>query len=142
MPRHTVGMSVAVCYDGKWTRAVEAKIVGLGPPNKHKQPKWIKVRFLPWANEEAGFVEMLFKPNLSRGFYEGYLVGGGENGIMRMLGVKGDYYNLWPMRDIFKAQYKVGAFDRPVPNDDEMTSTAIVRKLRTIGGEFNADLSG
>lgn len=84
-----VGMDVAVCYDGKWGRAVPGQITR---PTKHG----FAVRFVPWASEDAGEVEMDVVWYKKRGRYGGWLTGQGEHGVMAWLGCRGDWYSVWP----------------------------------------------
>lgn len=84
-----VGMEVAVCYDGKWGRAVRGQIV------KPAMYGFV-VRFLPWANENAGEVEMNIVWHKKQGLYGGWLAGRGEAGIMAGLGACGDWYSVLP----------------------------------------------
>ena len=109
--KFTEGMPVAVCYDGKWGRAVEGRITSVGPGAKRGEPEWVKVRFLPWKNEEAGFVELLFEPN-DRGWYGAWLTGPGERGILRMLGCQGDWYGLVAIKVLDEYGIEVLPFHR------------------------------
>lgn len=116
---------VAVCYDGKWTRAVEGFVAGVGPKrsSKGKTPRWIKVRFVPWVNEEAGEVEILCVPEgAGKGkpvSFGGWVKGESEHGVMRMLGCEGDWYGIQKAEVLEKAEYAIKPIGRPVSERDE-----------------------
>ncbi len=142
--KYKAGRIVAVCYDGKWSRAVEARIVAV-------TPHWIDLEFVPWANEEAGIIKMRAfneaerkttwsnrTKRRSRRNYAGWVVGTGENGIMRWLGCHGDFYRVVDCKILLDNYYTVAKLGRPIParetSDDieEMTSTSVVSELRSI----------
>lgn len=106
--------TVAVCYDSKWGRAVEGRVVSVGPKGKTNVPEWIKVRFMPWANEEAGFVEMFCEPEFHKGHphYGGWIRGEGELGILRNLGCEGDWYSILKTETITSGGYEVEPYER------------------------------
>lgn len=114
--------TVAVCYGGAPCRAVEGKVVKTGPIRKSKPPAWIWVRFKPWANEEAGFVEFKLKPfkgfyyhnykQIQTVYYAGWLTGKGELGLMKWLGQPGDWYNVYQTRDIIRQGLGIEPYDR------------------------------
>lgn len=97
------GDRVAVLYDCKYTRAVEGKVV-------RKYKGMIEVQFVPWANEEAGLVSAGFINR--RGRLVGYLVGKGENRIMRSLGCPGDYYEICSYDEVIEEGYTIEPMDR------------------------------
>ena len=97
------GDRVAVLYDCKYTRAVEGKVV-------RKDKEMLEVEFVPWANEESGLVSAGFISR--RGRLGGYLVGKGENRLMRSLGCPGDYYELCSYDEVIEAGYKIDPIDR------------------------------
>jgi hypothetical protein len=97
-----LGQSVAVCCDGKWSRAVLGVIVRV-------ERKKFVVRFVPWAStgkdgDEPQEVEMTVIRRKASGrggrrgigSYGGWVVGSGEVGILRGLGCRGDYYSVIP----------------------------------------------
>lgn len=93
-----LGQSVAVCYDGKWSRAVLGSVVRV-------ERKKFVVRFVPWASDVgAQEVEMSVIRRKASGHggrrgigsYGGWVVGSGEVGILRWLGCRGDYYSVIP----------------------------------------------
>lgn len=97
---------VAVCYDGKLTRAVEGKVLFTTPKGLR-----ITVSFKPWANEEVGFVELHCQRRPWG--YSGFLQGVGENLVMRSLDIPGDYYRVFSLEEITSQGYKVDPYDRP-----------------------------
>lgn len=107
---------VAVCYDGKWSRAVEGRVISVGPTMERiaTLQKWIKVRFKPWANEAAGFVEIRCEPRGPNDdpYFGGWLKGDGELGIMQILGCRGDWYSVIKAKKLADANYPIEAFDR------------------------------
>lgn len=102
---------VAVCYDGKMTRAVEGKILYTTPKGRK-----IGVQFKPWSNERAGFVQLYC--HKGEDYYSGILEGIGENGIMRWLDSPGDYYAVYPLSTVKDQGYKVAPYDRPAHMED------------------------
>lgn len=103
---------VAVCYDGKLTRAVEGKILYTTPKGLR-----IGVEFKPWSNEEIGFVKLHIQR--TTGIYSGILEGIGESRIMRSLGIRGDYYKVFPLHEVLDQGYNVEKYDRPAYLEDK-----------------------
>jgi hypothetical protein len=110
------GEKVAVCYDAKWSRAVEGIVLTEGE-------KQFTIQFKPWANDEAGFIRLTvrkYKTLICREYpklgynegYGGYLKGNGELGIIRMLGGNGDWYSVYKLRRLKRNHYKVAKYDR------------------------------
>lgn len=118
--KYKVGQIVAVLYDGKWSRAVKARVTVA-------KSRYIELEFMPWVNEIEGLVRMR-ATNLAskrtswldrtkrrgRRYYGGFLNGQGELGIMRMLGVEGDFYSVLPCKDLLAEGYNIGELIRPV----------------------------
>lgn len=131
------GDLVAVCYDGKWGRAVEGEVLLVGGGGN-----WINIKFIPWANEEAGSVRMWccreFGPVDGRTsfrrypiFYRkaperiplnrfgGWITGNGELGILRWLGCRGDFYFVFPVSELASEGYTCEPLVRePKPHPD------------------------
>ena len=130
-PTFAVGEIVAVCYDGKWSRAVEGKVIEAA--NDH-----IIVEFKPWANEECGFVQMIVSDDISEGrpCYGGWLSGQAELGIMRMLGTHGDWYSVWKAKELIDEKYSLQAYDR---QSNTSRSAGTCRQLVSIIGELQND---
>lgn len=86
----SVGQIVGVCYDSKWGRIQKGTVTKV-------TRRWFTVSFLPWANEEAGLVEIkIIRRKSKRRCYGGWVCGRGEGGVMAMLGCRGDWYSVLP----------------------------------------------
>lgn len=110
--------TVAVCYDGKLTRAVQGKVTFISPKGRE-----LTVKFLLWANEEAGFILDSFRRSNEIGevgsigktftYYTGIIKGRGEFGIQKfLLGYSGDYYTVLPESVVIEEGYTVEPYHR------------------------------
>jgi hypothetical protein len=82
---------VYLYYDGKRGRRVEGKVLKI-------KGFMIQVEFIPYASDNKEKVINWF-PRCYKNKYEdnrfaGYLKGEGEGGIMKWLGLPGDYYSV------------------------------------------------
>jgi hypothetical protein len=96
-----LGMEVAVCYDGKWSRSQLGEVVAV---NK----RTFDVAFVPWASDTTERHTLHISRRKSKKSYGGWLVGGGEVGILRWLGCRGDWYSVLPAHLLRDSGYTVG----------------------------------
>jgi hypothetical protein len=99
-----VGKKLAVCYDGKWSRA---KIGIVTCVNR----RYFKVKFIPWANEGVGEVELNIARRKSSKSYGGWLIGEGELGILASLGCRGDWYSVLPIELLLENNFKIDGLE-------------------------------
>ena len=102
LKRFIEGETVAVCYDGKWSRAVEGEII-------KNLPGQLWVKFVPWLDESSEAATIIASVDPETGNLGGWLIGDREVGIMRMLGTKGDWYSVYKLTDLTDSGYQVKA---------------------------------